>query len=152
MRERDQSGISQKQADVASETPAEVFKHKTLNLDTLVSVGDEIVFFKPTEEEFDSLMNVHGEESGLYEVESDFSHYANEVGKRLEGTKTKISFATQRIIKIIAFDQTVSHLDRLDNGSNEYGIIFNSSKHEPRVEFGVWTDVGILEVVKERNK
>ncbi|WP_040396196.1 hypothetical protein, partial [Cesiribacter andamanensis] len=107
------------------------------------------VFFKPTQAEFDSLINVHGEESGLYEVDSDFTHYSSEVAKRLEGSKTKVSFATQRIIKIVAFDQTASHLDRLDNGSNEYGMVINSSKHEPRVEFGVWTDVDILAIVAE---
>jgi len=117
-----------------------------LPADTFISIGNEIVFFKPTEEEFQELIKIKGEKSGLYQVESDFSFYANEVKKKLEGSPMKVYFAKERIIKIIAFDSTISYLDRVNNGTNEYGFIINSTKYEPRVEFGVYNDMDILKL------
>jgi hypothetical protein len=125
----------------------EISYQEIIQLDTFTSLGNEIVFFKPTKEEFDSLIKKMGETSGLYEVDDDFTYYANEVAKELKGTEIKVSFPTERIIKIVAFDNTISYLDRLENGTNEYGIIINSYTVEPRIEFGDLTDTDIITIL-----
>ncbi len=122
----------------------------TTPFDTFTSQGNEIVFFKPTEEEFELLAAHYGEDSGIREAEADFSFYAQSVSDSLKTGETKVVVPRQRIIKIVAYDGTVSYLDRLDNGTNELGVIFNYDDGEPVVAFGVDTDVSILERIKKK--
>jgi hypothetical protein len=120
--------------------------------DTLVSKGNEIIFFKPTPKEYEALLKKNGIKSGINEVESDFNFYAKNISDSLKGSNIKVVFCEKTIIKIIAFDNSVSYLNRLNNGSSNYGIIINFEKTEPVVEFGVSTDVGILSLIKHLRK
>ena len=112
--------------------------------DTLVTKGDEVLFFRPTKEEFESLRKEKGNDSGLDEVESDFNYYLAKVQDKLKERKIVVKYPIERVIKIIAFDSTVSYLDRVGNGTSIYGVIINSSVFGPTVLFGVNTDIAIL--------
>jgi hypothetical protein len=140
---------SQRLRDTASHEAKAKVKFTT-PFDTFTSLGNEIVFFRPAEEEFELLAAHYGEDSGIRETEADFSFYAQSVSDSLKTGGTKVVVPKQRIIKIVAYDGTVSYLDRLDNGTNEFGIIFNYSDTEPVVAFGVDTDVSILERIKKK--
>jgi hypothetical protein len=115
--------------------------------DTFVSSGNELVIFKPTRDEYDFLVSKGKSEKELYKMDSLSSFYSQELTKKYKGQNYKIHFPHQRIIKIVAFDGTHSFIDRLSNGTNEFGLILNSSKQEPRVEFGILTDEQILNII-----
>jgi|GEM_PF-4660687 len=117
---------------------------KEVKTDTLVTKGDEVLFFKPTKEEFENLKKEKGDNFGLDEVESDFNYYATKIQDKLKESKVVVKYPKGRVIKIIAFDNSVSYLDRIGNGTNIYGVIINSSVSEPTVLFGVNTDLDIL--------
>jgi len=51
--------------------------------------------------------------------------------------------------KIKVFDDSESYIDRLENGTNQYGIIFNYQKSKPVISFGVHTDVDIYSMLEE---
>lgn len=120
-------------------------------LDTLNADNYNLLFFYPNETEFDELLKEHGGESGLYEVDSDFGFYANKVYDSISKTNLKVKIVTERIIKYSTKDG-VKYLDRLKNKEHPYGIIFNKINCEPRIEFGVMTDVGLFQELAEYNK
>jgi len=104
-------------------------------IDTLVSNGNEVVFFRPTKSELDVLFNEYGKENGINEAESTFDNFVDSISIVYNKWKL-IKYPTQRVIKIIAFDKTASYLDR-HNVPNMYGVIYNFYSTEPVVEFGM---------------
>jgi len=122
------------------------FKLDTLNIDNY-----NLLFFHPNENEFDELLKEQGENSGLYEVDSDYAFYANKVYDSISKTDLKVKIITERIIKY-STKNGIKYLDRLKNEEHPYGIIFNSVNCEPRIEFGVMTDVGMFQELEEYNK
>jgi len=120
-------------------------KHK---LDTLDIDDYNLLFFHPSESEFGQLIKIEGENSGLYEVDSDFGFYINSVNNSLSKTNLKIKFITERIIKLKTNNGLIN-LDRLENKEGPYGVIFNSNNCEPRIEFGVMTDIDIFQIWDE---
>ncbi|MBL7471729.1 hypothetical protein [Robertkochia sediminum] len=121
------------------------------NLDTLNADNYNLLFFHPTEAEFNELLKELGEDSGLYEVDSDFGFYSNKVFDSLSTTDLKVKFVTERIIKYTT-KEGIKYFDRLLNNDQHYGVIFNNPKCDPRFEFGVMVDVGIFQELNEFNK
>ena len=68
-------------------------------LDTLNADNYNVLFFHPTESEFNELLKENGEDSGLYEVDSDFGFYASKVYDSITKTDLKVKNVTERIIK-----------------------------------------------------
>lgn len=136
-------------------------KNKSLNvieskteqkLDTLNIDYYNLLFFHPNETEFEELLKEYGEESErLYEVDSDFGFYANEVYDSISKTDFKIKIVTERIIKY-STESGIKYLDRLKNEEHPYGIIFNNVDCQPKIEFGVMTDIEIFQELTEYNK
>jgi len=121
-------------------------------LDTLNIDNYNLLFFHPNETEFEELLKKYGEESdGLYEVDSDFGFYTNKVYDSISKTDLKVKIVTERIIKY-STKNGIKYLDRLKNEEHPYGIIFNNVKCEPKIEFGVMTDIGIFQELMEYNK
>lgn len=121
-------------------------KFDTLNVDNY-----NVLFFHPTESEFKKLLKENGENSGLYEVDTDFGFYASKVYDSISKTDLKVKIVTERIIKY-STKNGIKFLDRLNNEEHPYGIIFNKVKCEPKIEFGVMTDIGFFQELTEYNK
>jgi len=127
-------------------------KQSEPKLDTLNIDNYNLLFFHPNEMEFEELLKQNGEESeGLYEVDSDFGFYVNRVYDSIMKTDLKVKIITERIIKY-STKNGIKYLDRLKNKEHPYGIIFNNVNCEPRIEFGVMTDVGMFQELVEYNK
>ena len=120
-------------------------------LDTLNADNFNILFFHPNELEFEKLLKKYGEESGLYEVDSDFGFYANKVYDSISKTDLKVKIVTERIIKYSS-KNGIKYFDRIENNKGVYGVIFNQPNCEPKIEFGVMTDVGIFQELTEYDK
>jgi hypothetical protein len=121
-------------------------------LDTLNADNYNLLFFHPNETDFEELLKEYGEErDGLYEVDSDFGFYANKVYDSISKTDLKVKIVTERIIKY-STKSGIKYLDRLKNVEHPYGIIFNNVNCEPRIVFGIMTDVGIFQELAEYNK
>jgi hypothetical protein len=122
-----------------------------VKLDTIDVDNFNVLFFKPNESEYDELLKTLGENSGINEVDSDFGFYANKVYDSILKTDLKVKIVTERIIKYSTISG-IKYLDRLKNEEGQYGVIFNQANCEPRIEFGVMTDVGMFQELAEYNK
>ena len=120
-------------------------------LDTLNADNYNVLFFHPTESEFDELLKENGEESGLYEVDSDFGFYTRQVFDSLSKTDFKVKFVTERIIKYSTHDG-IRYFDRFINGEHPYGIIFNKANCDPEIEFGIMVVIEIFQEFDAYNK
>ena len=118
--------------------------NQQIDLDTLDGSKFNIIFFRPSEKEYDTLWEMHGENSGLNEVDSDYGFYASKAIDSLDKTEVKVTVVKERIIQFPGSNGPI-FFDRLENGKGEYGIIFYENGCEPRIKFGVMTDVGIFQ-------
>lgn len=149
---------------VKADTPKNIenFKiNKSLNtieskteqkLDTLNIDNYNLLFFHPNETEFEELLKEYGDENeGLYEVDSDFGFYAKNVYDSISKTDLKVKIVTERIIKY-STKNGIKYLDRLKNEEHPYGIIYNNLNCDPRVEFGIMTDIDMFQIWSEYKK
>jgi len=120
-------------------------------LDTINADNYNVLFFKPNDSEYEKLLEKYGEDSGINEVDADFGFYINRVYDSLSKTDLKIKIVTERIIKLKMSDGTI-FFDRINNEDGYYGIIFNQPNCEPRIESGVMTGIGILQMLSDYNK
>lgn len=121
-------------------------------LDTLNADNFNLLFFRPSETEFEELLKKYERESGgLYEVDSDFGFYTSKVYDSISKTDLKVKIVTERIIKY-STESGTKYLDRLKNEEHPYGIIFNNSNCNPKIEFGIMTGIGILQELEDYNK
>lgn len=121
-------------------------------LDTLNIDSYHLLFFRPNEMEFEELLKEFKKErEGLYEVDSDFGFYVNKVYDSISKTDLKVKIITERIVKF-STRTGIKYFDRLKNDNHPYGIIFNNVECIPKIEFGVMTDIGILQELAEYNK
>ncbi len=140
----------EKKAELKTENSTELKTES--KLDTLNADNYNLLFFHPNEMEFEELIKEYGEESdGLYEVDSDFGFYANKVYDSISKTDMKVKIVSERIIKY-STKSGIKYLDRLKNKEHPYGIIFNKVNCEPKIEFGIMTDIGIYQELTEYNK
>lgn len=119
--------------------------------DTLNADDFNVLLFRPSELEFDVLLKEVGEDSGLYEVDSDFGYYASIIYDSISKTELKIDIVTERIIKY-STKNGVRYFDRLNKKEHPYGIIFNSLECDPKIEFGVMTDINFFQELADYNK
>ena len=139
----------EKKAGLSTENPT---KLKTESkLDTLNADNYNVLFFHPSESEFNELLKENGEESGIYEVDSDLGFYASKVYDSLSKTDFKAEFVTERIIKYSTNDG-IKYFDRFENVEQPYGIIFNKINCDQKIEFGVMVDIGIYQELDVYNK
>jgi cellulose biosynthesis protein BcsQ len=131
---------------VIIDPPPSIIKLDTIDIDNF-----NVLFFKPNESEYNALLKTLGENSGINEVDSDFGFYTNKVYDSISKTDLKVKIVTERIIKY-STKSGIKFLDRLKNEKGQYGVIFNQPNCEPRIEFGVMTDVGIFRKLAEYNK
>ncbi|WP_053975907.1 hypothetical protein [Mangrovimonas xylaniphaga] len=125
---------------------------KEFKLDTIDIENFNIIFFHPNENEFEELLKEQNDEnSGLYEVDSDYAYYANNFLDSISKTDLKTKIITERIIKY-STKNGIKYLDRLKNPEHPYGIIFNNVICDPQIEFGVMTDIDIFQLLAEYNK
>lgn len=121
------------------------------NNDTLDVENYDLIFLRPSEEEFNRLVEVHGEDSGLNEVDSDFGFYASKVDDSLSSTDLKVHFATEKIIKMDSEKgMIIINRDEIENAA--FGIIFNHTKCYPIIEFGVMTDHEIYQRIMDQKE
>ena len=132
--------------DSLIQTTPYIIKFDTIDVDNF-----NVLFFKPNESEYNELLKALGENSGINEVESDFGFYTNKVYDSISKTDLKVKIVTERIIKY-STKSGIKYLDRLKNEEGKYGVIFNQPNCEPRIEFGVMTDVGMFRKLAEYNK
>jgi len=132
--------------DSIIEIPPNIIKLDTIDIDNF-----NVLFFKPNESEYNELLKTLGENSEINEVDSDFGFYANKVYDSISKTDLKVKIVTERIIKY-STKSGIKYLDRLKNEEGQYGVIFNQPNCEPRIEFGVMTDVGMFQELAEYNK
>ena len=109
----------------------------------------ELLFFHPSEEEFDKLLQKYGE--GLNEVDSDYAYYANKVFDSISKTDSKVKIITERIIKL-TLRNGIKYIDRIKNDDGHYGVIFNAPNCDPQIEFGIMTDEEMFQVLNAYNK
>lgn len=80
--------------------------------DTFVSKGNEILFIYPTQFDFDSLNRNQIDNKGIFEAYDDFSFYANSVATQLIDDSVRIIAPIEKIIEILAFDNTKTYVVR----------------------------------------
>lgn len=103
-----------------------------------------VLFFHPTEEEFEILIEQYGE--SLNEVDSDFAFYANIVYDSVSKTDLRVKFVAERFIKLTTA-YGIKYIDRTTNDEGLYGVIFNRPNCDPQIEYGVMTDLDLFQVL-----
>ena len=103
-----------------------------------------IIFFQPDSTEFNAIVNSKDSE-GINEVSSDFEFYANRIYKFYKDSDFHISLSDKRFF--IVNDSLIDKLEQEDS----YGIIFVKN-NEYKIETGVFTDVGIGQIITDYYK
>ena len=103
-----------------------------------------IMFFQPDSTEFNAIVNSKDSE-GINEVSSDFEFYANRIYKFYKDSDFHISLSDKRFF--IVNDSLIDKLEQEDS----YGIIFVKN-NEYKIETGVFTDVGIGQIITDYYK
>ena len=102
------------------------------------------MFFQPDSTEFNAIVNSKDSE-GINEVSSDFEFYANRIYNFYKDSDFHISLSDKRFF--IVNDSLIDKLEQEDS----YGIIFVKN-NEYKIETGVFTDVGIGEIITDYYK
>ena len=116
--------------------------------DTFIVSGKSITFFHPSENEINEMMKTEGEESGLNEVSEDFLYYANAVIDSLKISAIKAALTDSKIISVRLSNGNVVNISR-QSGEGIIGVIFSDAAKEPRVEYGVFTDLDYWQMMEE---
>ena len=114
--------------------------------DTLYVSGNAVVFFGPTQPEYDSLNE--NRQAEMNEVISDFYHYHSEVTPFLERNGIK-DFITAKALITIQLTGTEIRSFRRQNFKHAMGMIMSDGKREPKVYLGVATDFDLIEMFKD---
>ena len=108
--------------------------------DTIFSKGNQIVFFKPSEEFYQKEL-IHFE--GIEETDADFRHYSNKVFEDVNN-KLKLSLkaiiTNSRILGIIDFKNDTTFIDRYKD-SLHYGTLLNFKDKKYKIDEGVVSSV-----------
>jgi hypothetical protein len=103
--------------------------------------GSTLLFFQPDSTEFDSIVNSENSE-GIYEVSSDFGFYANKIIELYKDSTLNVNISDKRFF--IANNELIDKFEQ----ESPYGIILVKS-NEFKIETGVFTDVGIQQMIME---
>jgi hypothetical protein len=107
--------------------------------DTFIVDGKCIVFFQPSDKEYEAILTREGEGSGIEEVASDFDSYSKVAADSFKN-KVKVYFTTDTLIKVISENDESTIFNR-QGGEHMVGVILSDSKQKPVVEYGVLTDL-----------
>lgn len=136
-------GIDSAGLEAINETPDQ----KDFNTDTLKIEGKSVVFFSLSQEEYDALPE--DPDSGVDEVLDDFNYYAGAVADTLRKLGYNTVATGSRHIQIKLKDGTYKMFDRLSGDESIVGYIFTDGIQEPRIQYGVGTDIDLLTEFQE---
>jgi len=120
--------------------------HGDTKTDALDVKGKAVVFFGPTQQEYNSLSAVKKKQAN--EALDDFNHYCKNVIPFLESNNIQpISTSTMRIK--IQFAPTKNIIYTRKEFQQYIGYILTDGNKEPKVIFGVLTDIELIEAFKE---
>ncbi len=100
-----------------------------------------IMFFHPDSTQFNSIANSENSE-GIYEVSSDFGFYANKIIELYSDSTLNVNISDKRFF--IVHNELIDKLEQ----ESPYGIIL-VKENEYKIETGVFTDVGIQQMISE---
>ncbi len=109
--------------------------------DTLQVSGKAVVFFVPSQEEYDSLSD--DEKAEINEVLSDFYFHRENVVPYLKSNMIQefLTDSAKIMIKVNG-NKTLTFIKREFN--QEVGVIMSDGKKEPKVDLGVATDIDLI--------
>ncbi|MDE5424118.1 hypothetical protein L3073_18035 [Ancylomarina sp. DW003] len=119
----------------------EIVNTKPKELSAEVIKTSSVIFFIPNSTEFDSIAKLDNS-GGIYEVSSDFGYYANKIVELYKDSTINVNISNKRLFK--ANNELISKYEQ----ESPYGIIF-VKKNEFKIETGVFTDIGIQQMIKE---
>lgn len=116
--------------------------------DTLVVLPNSVVFFSISKLEFNKVLSEQGEDSGAYEVISDFKYYSIETHEKLKkDAKFHSLISAHRYFKIILNDSLV-YFDRIKEKEHIVGVLLNRGD-EYKICWGVHTGIGYEDLISE---
>ena len=107
--------------------------------------GRAVVFFGPTQEEYDAWGGQDQEE--MNEVLSDFDFYQSKVVPFLEANDIEDFHTTNRVIRVVLSEEE-SRIYRRRQFEHEVGFIMIDGAREPVVSLGVDTEVTWIPIFK----
>lgn len=132
------------------EVNAEDEQPKNVNTDTLKVDGKKVVFFMLSQQEYDSLPK--DPNSGIDEALDDFNYYAEAVADTIRKAGYEPIMTGSRYIQIKLDNGTSKTYDRLADKGNIVGYIFSDGIKEPKIDYGVGTDIDLLTAFDDFNK
>jgi hypothetical protein len=119
--------------------------------DTLYAAGKVIIYFMPTEKEYNEQYKRDGDSSGINEVLSDFKYYSKIVSDSLLNSFSEIKaiITSKSIISVEQFDSHRLYFNRRENIKHIVGAILSDGRHNPQYLFGVLSDVDYWNVINE---
>jgi hypothetical protein len=131
--------MSNKKAEASVES-------SSVSSDTVTVSENSVVFLSINEEEYSRI--AQEEDSGIDEVLGDFNYYSSEVIDSLNKAGFKTILTTS---KTFAFENRKgqrSYITR-DTQKGKVGILLFDGKKEPKLSYGVLTDIDYLSIVEE---
>jgi hypothetical protein len=108
--------------------------------DTLKVSCRQIVFFMPTQKEFDAMVAKEGEDSGTNSIVEDFSDYMGRVVDSLKRSPwLKTTITNKHIIAVILANGQKTIVNRT-KGDTLVGSILCDEVKKPQIDYGVATD------------
>ncbi len=114
--------------------------------DTLYVTGKAVVFFGPTEQEYDSLPPE--EKAQIDEVLSDFYYYRENVIPFLKSNQIQEFLTAKSKIQVqLSDDQHLTFAK--ENFDHVVGLIMTDGKEDPEVFLGIATDMDLIDIFKD---
>lgn len=110
----------------------------------------DVLFFYPNRQELKKLAEEYDDDT-LFEVDADFRFYINTSQDSLSKLGLKVHVVREKVIKYTV-DGKPQYLDRLQDRDQLYGIIFNDENCDPKILFGVMTDIDIYQELSAYRK
>ncbi|MES2277779.1 MAG: hypothetical protein V4592_17265 [Bacteroidota bacterium] len=111
----------------------------SLYTDTLKLSGKQMVFFMPTQKEFDTIVEKEGEDSGTNEIVGDFGVYMNQVVDSLKKSPWLKTTITDKHIITITFNNGHTMSVNRTKGITLVGTILCDDVKRPQIDYGVAT-------------
>jgi uncharacterized protein YdhG (YjbR/CyaY superfamily) len=125
-------------------------KERSYTFDTLKVQGKVVVFFTISQEEYELLPK--DTDTGVDEVLDDFNYYAGLAADSMKQAGYETMITGSRYIQIKFNDGTFKTFDRLAGKESIVGCIFSDGIKEPKIEYGVLTDLDLISTFTDFNK